>query len=148
MIEFDNARRRLVVAAGAGLMLAGGSPQVVRADEKHDEDKEKEKEVGAVEDLMREHGVIRRAILVYRDIASKLLAKPASVDLDLLRRTAMMFRNFGEDYHEKKLEETHIFPTIKKIGGPAAAYVDVLIAQHQRGRELTDYILAWSAKGR
>ena len=58
-----------------------------------------------------------------------------------------MFRAFGEDYHEKKLEETHIFPTIKKAGGPAAAYVDVLIAQHQRGRELTDYILAVVAKG-
>jgi hypothetical protein len=37
------------------------------AAEKHDEDKEKE--VGAVEDLMREHGVICRAILVYRQAA-------------------------------------------------------------------------------
>jgi hemerythrin-like domain-containing protein len=144
MIEFDNARRRLVVAAGAGLALAGANNQIVRAAEKHDED---EKEVGAVEDLMREHGVIRRAILVYRDMAAKLRAKPASLDPELLHRTATMFRAFGEDYHEKKLEETHIFPTIKKAGGPAAAYVDVLIAQHQRGRELTDYILAVVAKG-
>ena len=144
MIEFDNARRRLVVAAGAGLVLAGANNQIVRAAEKHDED---EKEVGAVEDLMREHGVIRRAILVYRDMAGKLRAKPASLDPELLHRTATMFRAFGEDYHEKKLEETHIFPTIKKAGGPAAAYVDVLIAQHQRGRELTDYILAAVAKG-
>jgi hemerythrin-like domain-containing protein len=144
MIEFDNARRRLVVATGAGLALAGASNQIVRAAEKHDED---EKEVGAVEDLMREHGVIRRAILVYRDMAAKLRAKPASLDPELLHRTATMFRAFGEDYHEKKLEETHIFPTIKKAGGPAAAYVDVLIAQHQRGRELTDYILAVVAKG-
>ena len=144
MIEFDNARRRLVAAAGAGLALAGAHAQIARAAEKHDDD---EKEVGAVEDLMREHGVIRRAILVYRDMAAKLRAKPASVDPELLRRVATMFRAFGEDYHEKKLEETHIFPTIKKAGGPAAAYVDVLIAQHQRGRELTDYILAVVAKG-
>ncbi len=144
MIEFDNARRRLVVAAGAGLVLAGANNQIVRAAEKHDED---EKEVGAVEDLMREHGVIRRAILVYRDMAAKLRAKPARLDPELLHRTATMFRGFGEDYHEKKLEETHIFPTIKKAGEPAAAYVDVLIAQHQRGRELTDYILAVVAKG-
>ena len=145
MIEFDNGRRRLVIVAGAGLVFAGANPQIVRAAVKRDEDKEKE--VGAVEDLMREHGVIRRAILVYRDMASKLRAKPASVDPDLLRSTAMMFRNFGEDYHEKKLEETHIFPTIKKVGGAASAYVDVLIAQHQRGRELTDYILAVVGKG-
>ncbi|MGO9133005.1 MAG: hemerythrin domain-containing protein [Methylovirgula sp.] len=102
---------------------------------------------GAVEDLMREHGVIRRAILVYREAAVKLRAKPTDVDPDILRRTALLFRNFGEDYHEKKLEETHIFPTIKKAGGPAVAYVDILVAQHQRGREITDYVLAVTAKG-
>lgn len=96
---------------------------------------------------MREHGVIRRAILVYREAAVKLRAKPSDVDPDILRRTALLFRNFGEDYHEKKLEETHIFPTIKKAGGPAVAYVGILVAQHQRGREITDYVLAVTAKG-
>jgi hypothetical protein len=30
----------------------------------------KEKEVGAVEDLMREHGVLRRALLVHRESAT------------------------------------------------------------------------------
>lgn len=145
MIEFDNARRRLVIAASAGLMLAGANSQIAQAAEKHGEDKEKE--VGAVEDLMREHGVIRRALLVYREIATTLRAKPASVDPGLLRRTATMFRSFGEDYHEKKLEETYIFPTIKKTAGPTAAYVDVLVAQHQRGRELTDYILSVAGRG-
>ena len=144
MIEFDNARRRLVITAGAGLVLAGTHAQIVQAAEKHDDD---EKEVGAVEDLMREHGVLRRAILVYREAAVKLRAKPAGVDPDALRRTALLFRSFGEDYHERKLEEAHIFPTIKKAGGPAAAYVDILIAQHQRGREITDYVLALTAKG-
>jgi hemerythrin-like domain-containing protein len=148
MIDFDKGRRRFVNAAGmvgAGLMLAGTNSRVVRAAEKHDEDSEKE--VGAVEDLMREHGVIRRAILVYREAAVKLRAKPSDVDPDILRRTALLFRNFGEDYHEKKLEETHIFPTIKKAGGPAVAYVDILVAQHQRGREITDFVLAVTAKG-
>ena len=145
MMEFSNTRRRLVVAAGAVFVLAQSNSQIVRAAGKHHG--AEEKEVGAVEDLMREHGVIRRAILVYREAVAKLRAKPNSVDPDVLRRTALLFRNFGEDYHEKKLEETHIFPTIKKAGGPAAAYVDILIAQHQRGREITDYVLASAAKG-
>ena len=148
MIDFDKGRRRFVNAVGmvgAGLMLAGTNPQIVRADERDGDGKEKE--VGAVEDLMREHGVIRRAILVYREVAAKLRAKPTDVDPDILRRTALLFRGFGEDYHEKKLEEAHIFPTIRKAGGAAAAYVDVLIAQHQRGREITDYVLAVTAKG-
>jgi hemerythrin-like domain-containing protein len=150
MIEFDTARRRLVVAAGAGVLLAGADSKIVKAagkSEPREEKNEKEKEVGAVEDLMREHGVIRRAILAYRSMAAKLRAKPTGLDPDLLHRTATMFRTFGEDYHEKKLEETHIFPTIKKAGGPAARYVDILVAQHQRGRELTDYILGIAGKG-
>ena len=144
MIEFDNARRRLIMAAGAGLVLAGANNQIVQAAEK---DVDGEKEVGAVEDLMRERGVLRRAILIYREAAVKLRAKPAGVDPDALRRTALLFRSFGEDYHEKKLEEAHIFPTIRRAGGQAAAYVDILIAQHQRGREITDYVLALTAKG-
>ena len=150
MSQFDTARRRLVVAAGAGLLLAGANSKIVKAagkSEPREQKGEKEKEVGAVEDLMREHGVIRRAILAYRSMAAKLRAKPTGLDPDLLRRTATMFRTFGEDYHEKKLEETHIFPTIKKAGGPAAGYVDILVAQHQRGRELTDYILGIAGKG-
>jgi len=44
--------------------------------------------------------------------------------------------------NEQKLEEAQIFPAVQKAGGLTAAYVGVLIAQHQRGRELTDYILS------
>jgi hemerythrin-like domain-containing protein len=61
---------------------------------------------------------------------------------DALQNTAKLFRTFGEDYHEKKLEEAFIFPAVKAAGGPAAAYPDVLIVQHERGREITDYILS------
>jgi hypothetical protein len=59
----------------------------------------------------------------------------------------LLFRSFGEDYHGKKLEETYIFPALKKAGGPAADYVDILIAQNRRGREITDYVLAVTSKG-
>jgi hemerythrin-like domain-containing protein len=132
-----DANRRLVLAAAAGLIVAAGAGPVALAEEK---------KVGATEDLMREHGVLRRALLVYRESAARLRTDPAKVDPQPLHRTATLFRNFGEDYHEKKLEEAHIFPAVRKAGGPAAAYVDVLIAQHQRGREITDYILAVTAK--
>jgi hemerythrin-like domain-containing protein len=148
MTEFHEARRRLLAAAGAGLLLAGAEASFVKAEGTREAAKdEDEKETGAVEDLMREHGVIRRGVLVYRNMAAKLRAKPASLDPDLLRRTATLFRAFGEDYHERKLEEAHIFPAVKKAGGPAAAYVDVLVAQHARGRALTDYVLGVAVKG-
>ena len=106
-----------------------------------------EKKVGAVEDLMREHGVLRRVLLVYRETAAQLRAGPAKADPKPLHEAATLFRDFGEEYHEKKLEEAHLFPAIRKAGGPAASYIDVLIAQHNRGREITDYILAVTGKG-
>jgi hypothetical protein len=28
----------------------------------------------------------------------------------------MLFRNFGVDYHEKKIEEAQIFPAVRKAG--------------------------------
>jgi hemerythrin-like domain-containing protein len=101
-----------------------------------------EPEVTATEDLMREHGVIRRALLVYSQLADKLRHAPASIDAAALHKTAQLFRTFGEDYHERMLEEQHIFPIVRKMKGEAAKYPDVLVAQHQRGREITEYTLA------
>jgi hemerythrin-like domain-containing protein len=91
---------------------------------------------------MREHGVLRRALLVYVAAASKLRADPSTVPPDILQKTARLFRSFGEEYHEKKLEEAFIFPAVKKAGGGAGGYPDVLVVQHDRGREITDYIIA------
>jgi hemerythrin-like domain-containing protein len=142
-------RRRFLVTSGVGLLLGAADYRVLEAAENRTRTKKAsvEKEVGAVEDLMREHGVIRRALLVYRESAARLRSNPASVDPAAILKTARLFRTFGEDYHERKLEEAYIFPTLRKVGGPAAAYVDVLIAQHNRGREITDYILAIAGKG-
>jgi hemerythrin-like domain-containing protein len=130
------ARRNIVIASLAAPALA---PAFAQAEEK---------EVGAVEDLMREHGVLRRAFLVYQECAPRLMRDPARVDARALHETAQLFRSFGEDYHEKNLEEAHIFPAVKKAGGPAAAYVDVLKQQHDRGREITGYILAATRSGK
>jgi hemerythrin-like domain-containing protein len=105
-------------------------------------------EVTAVEDLMREHGVLRRALFVYSEAAARLRSNPPAVPPDALARTAKLFRAFGEDYHEKKLEEQFIFPAVKRGGGQAANLTDVLVKQHSRGREITDYILAVTKTGK
>ena len=103
---------------------------------------EKEPEVTATEDLMREHGVIRRALLVYIETAPKLRQNASSVDAAALRQVAQLFRTFGEDYHERMLEEQHIFPIIQKQGGELKRYAEILTDQHNRGREIMDYVLA------
>lgn len=98
-------------------------------------------EVTATEDLMREHGILRRALLVYSATAIKLRGNSSALPPDALLKTAKLFKAFGEEYHEKKLEEAYIFPAVKKAGGEAASYADVLVVQHNRGREITDYII-------
>jgi len=138
MDDSRRERRSFLVLAAGGLAAAAHA----------DNDKDKHKDVGANEDLMREHGVLRRALLVYRAAAARLRNDPAKVPADALAQTAHLFRTFGEDYHERKLEEEHIFPAVRKAKGLPASLVDVLLAQHERGRELTDYVLRTTAQGR
>src|SRR6266498_389083 len=147
-----NGRRdflRMSAASGAALILnsCGGqrtapSSESGKSVSANKDEKKLGGEVTATEDLMREHGVLRRALLVYSEAAGKLRSNPSAVPLDSLQKVARLFRAFGEDYHERKLEEAYIFPAVKKAGGPAAAYPDILVVQHDRGREITDYILS------
>lgn len=126
-------------SCSGGNMTNQGKEQT-KAVSKEDENK-KGGEVTATEDLMREHGVLRRALLVYTTAAANLHINPTSIPPDSLQKTAKLFRAFGEEYHEKKLEETYIFPAVKQAGGEAASYADILVTQHNRGREITDYII-------
>ncbi|HYK89090.1 MAG TPA: hemerythrin domain-containing protein [Acidobacteriota bacterium] len=146
--EMESRRDFLLLSTvtGAGLIL--GNTAGCTGAATSDAGQGKEGEVTATEDLMREHGVLRRALLVYTAAVSRLRRDPLSVPPDALQKAAGLFRTFGEDYHEKKLEESFIFPAVKRAGGPAAALADVLILQHQRGREITDYILALTKRGR
>lgn len=138
-------RRRLFVVAGAAALGLGLGVRDLRAAQgKQDQ----ELEVLAVEDLMREHGVLRRALLVYAEAASRLARGSVEVPPHALGQTAMLFRNFGENYHERSLEEKHVFVPLIKAGGRNAALVKTLTAQHERGRQITDYITALAGKGR
>lgn len=145
-----NTRRdflRASAVVGAGLILGGCQEQKNDAQKKQEGAEMKEEkggEVTATEDLMREHGILRRALLVYSATSVKLRGNPAAIPPDALQKTAKLFRTFGEEYHEKKLEEAFIFPAVKKVGGEAGSYPDILIVQHNRGREITDYILSVS----
>jgi hemerythrin-like domain-containing protein len=150
-MKTNNTRRdfiRASAAIGTGLILSGcgggGKSSSEQSNNQSSEGDENQKavEVTATEDLMREHGVLRRALLVYNAAALKLRANASNVPPDALQKTARLFRSFGEEYHEKKLEEAYIFPAVKQAGGQAAALPDILVAQHNRGREVTEYILA------
>jgi len=140
----DFLRASAVVGTGLALSSCAGSNTKTTGNAATSATPDENKlggEVTATEDLMREHGVLRRALLVYSAAALKLRANPSSIAPDALLKTAKLFRAFGEEYHEKKLEEAYIFPAVKKVGGEASSYSDILIAQHNRGREITEYII-------
>jgi hemerythrin-like domain-containing protein len=151
-MESSKTRRdflRTSAIVGTGLVLSScGGGNMANTEQKNEDvsSRPDENRVGgevtATEDLMREHGVLRRALLVYSSAAIRLRANASSIAPDALQKTAKLFRAFGEEYHEKKLEEAYIFPAVKKVGGEASSYPDILVAQHNRGREITDYIIS------
>jgi hemerythrin-like domain-containing protein len=161
MNEKENDRRRflkmsalagsalLVGACGTGAANSGNSAKTDAA-KKSEPGKKDEKEVTPLEDLMREHGVLRRALFVFSEAAVILPSNPPAVWADAIQKAAKLFRTFGEDYHEKKLEEQYIFPLIRQkgVGGPASLYPDDLTQQHNRGREITDYMISVTAAGK
>jgi len=142
MISLPDASRRRLIAGLSGTVFAAGSAGAAFAAKQPKETKpppEKEKKIGAVEDLMREHGVLRRVLLVYRQAAVRLRAG-AKIDPKQIRHAAQLFRDFGENYHERMLEQAYVFPSLRKAESPTAPLVNVLVAQHDRGRDITDYI--------
>jgi hemerythrin-like domain-containing protein len=130
----DSSRRSALVAVAALGAAATLSACARDGDEDDDEG------VSATEDLMREHGVLRRILVIYREAAS-MLRSATRFDAAVLVAAADLFRNFGEDYHERKLEEAHIFPKVKQAGGPAAGLIETLVEQHDRGREINRFLI-------
>ena len=95
--------------------------------------------VSAPEDLMREHGVLRRILLLYEESQRRLLAD-REYDAQVLHRAADIVRGFVEDYHER-LEEEHVFPRFEQAG-KLVGLVTVLRDQHRAGRQVTDRVLS------
>jgi hemerythrin-like domain-containing protein len=137
------ARRRFiriaVSAAGvalAGCATAGGSRG--GPDESGQSAGRDEAEVTPCEDLMQEHGVLERILLVY-DEAIRRIEHSEHLDLAVVMSAAGIIRRFVEDYHEK-LEEQFVFPRLESARRELEL-VATLRRQHQRGREVTDEVV-------
>jgi hemerythrin-like domain-containing protein len=99
---------------------------------------EKPQDVTPPEDLMREHGVLNRVLLIYETALQKL-SDNETFDLAVISGSAQIVRQFIERYHERN-EELHVFPRFR-AAGEMVDLVNVLYQQHQAGRRLTDAIL-------
>jgi hemerythrin-like domain-containing protein len=131
----DSDRRRFIVSAALGAPGLAALAVPARGDDKEEKPEE---EVAAAEDLMREHGVLNRVLLIYEEALRRLRGKE-EVGPEVFHKTATLVRKFVEDYHEK-LEENFIFPEFEKRN-QHVELVQVLRKQHQAGRDVTDLIL-------
>lgn len=95
------------------------------------------------EDLMREHGVLKRVLLIYREGIRRLQIGDQA-PTQALNASAQIIRSFIEDYHEH-LEEQYVFPKLEQAG-KLTDITTVLRTQHQRGRTVTDRVLSATAR--
>jgi hemerythrin-like domain-containing protein len=140
-------RRGFLAAGGAVgatvLTVAGpafGKPAKPDQRDNKDSKNNKELDVTAAEDLMREHGVLRRVLLVYREAARRLEGGGSGApDMEAVAQAARLVRTFVEDYHERQEEEV-LFPLFERKH-KQEELVRVLRQQHQAGRALTERVL-------
>src|SRR5579875_3446624 len=133
--EITNSRRSFV-KEGLIVTLSGVAGISLLSGCKSEEDEDKE--VSPPEDLMQEHGLLNRVLLIYDNCKTHLVNK-TSFPKEALSNAANIIRTFVEDYHEKQ-EENYLFPRFKKAN-QLTDLVNVLLQQHQAGRRLTDQIM-------
>src|SRR6266571_8196691 len=134
-------RRRFFDAAGrisAGVIAGACSGRIVLAQSKGAKE-EKADEIGPTEDLMREHGVLNRVLLVYDHFVVQIEQK-RDLKPEWISNAASIIRNFVEDYHERQ-EEQFLFPRFERAHR-LADLTSVLKTQHLAGRKLTDQIVS------
>jgi hemerythrin-like domain-containing protein len=131
----DRKRRNVLIGMGGGFLLFA-LPAAAAA--KKGKPKKEEAEVAPAEDLMREHGVLRRVMFLYDDAARRLEAGD-KLPLDALAAGAGIVRNVIEDYHEK-LEENFVFPRLEKAK-KLTELTATLRRQHEAGRAVTAKIV-------
>jgi hemerythrin-like domain-containing protein len=133
MKTIHQSGRRKFIKAGGIFIAASGLSAAANLFGKEEE--KKNEEVSPPEDLMREHGVLKRILLVYGEAIRRMEANE-ELPPELLVDSAKIIREFVEDYHEK-VEENFLFPRFRKAN-KLVDLVNVLLQQHQAGRRLTD----------
>jgi hemerythrin-like domain-containing protein len=110
-----------------------------------DAKKKAEDAISPPEDLMREHAILDRILLIYES-GMRRIGQGEDIDPAVFVQSATIMRDFIHDYHEKSEEEL-VFPRFK-TAGRMVELVNVLLTQHGAGRKLTERILAAAPQAR
>ncbi len=134
----EESRRKFVLGTGASALLLGCMN--THASSPEASSKEGEGKISPPEDLMREHGVLNRILLVYEESVRRIGSEQdVPTTLDVVATSAKIIRGFIEQYHEK-LEEDFLFPRFEKAN-TLVDLVGTLRRQHRAGRELTATVI-------
>ncbi|HEY7432314.1 MAG TPA: hemerythrin domain-containing protein, partial [Streptosporangiaceae bacterium] len=123
--------RRTLLATGLGLVVGAGATQAGNAVADQPAPVSPRPPAPG-EELMTEHGVLKRVLLAYRAMIDQLDAgkpPPAGAVTD----AAQIISDYVESFHEG-LEEAYVFPRVRD---QHARLVQTLLTQHDRGRHLT-----------
>jgi hemerythrin-like domain-containing protein len=141
--ETSGYNRRSFIETGLKIAIVSGiSGAGFLAGCSHDE-KEEGQKVSPPEDLMQEHGVLNRILLIY-DFCRIQLINKQSFEKKSLLNAATVIRDFVENYHEKQ-EENYLFPRFEKAK-QLTELVRTLRIQHDAGRAVTQKILQLSGQ--
>jgi hemerythrin-like domain-containing protein len=136
--DLSNNSRRDFIGAGLKLTMVSAIASVNILTSCREKESDEEKEVSPPEDLMQEHGLLNRILLIYDTCKIHLINKE-TFPKEALANAAGIIRTFVEDYHEKQ-EEQYLFPRFQKAN-QLTDLVNVLLQQHQAGREITSQIM-------
>jgi hemerythrin-like domain-containing protein len=139
-IQQNSNNRRKFVKNGLIVAITGvtGIALLQGCKDKEEEKEDEGQKVSPPEDLMQEHGLLKRVLLIY-DACRIHLINNESFPIDAVTNAAGIIRTFVEDYHEKQ-EENYLFPRFQKAN-QLTDLVQVLLQQHQAGRKVTDQVV-------
>lgn len=103
-------------------------------------------EISPTEDLMREHGVLHRILLIYNDALKYLKGQKLNNQINIycvIYNTASIAHEFIENYHQK-LEEQYVFPKFSR-SPKYIELINTLLNQHNAAHDLTENILYFSS---
>lgn len=95
-------------------------------------------------DLMTEHGILKRIILIYREVLRRM-GQGQTPPAEAILESATVVHDFIESFHEV-LEEVYVFPRLRQAG-LLVPTIDTLLVQHAGGRQITTLLLADANSG-
>jgi hemerythrin-like domain-containing protein len=136
-MQNSQSRRQILLACATGMLAsANGKADAFSIG--------KSIQIQAGEDLMQEHGILGRTLLIYEELAD-LFEHDKPDPQDCLPGATEIIIKYVQGQHER-VEELLIFPALTKANA-LPDLVSVLVTQHKVGHELTNTIKKKTEQG-